>query len=362
MANWFSLVLIGSHWFSWHFNTVFNIPKHSRGVRSRKFRKYLVGAFQARCCGTWRWSLEALEIRWKKPKRAKHMVESHAVTCSHCGSRCHMHVTWHGRTLAVAEMTLIVAARGSSCCRALSPVSNIGCPSDVHRMSIGMSISFSRPIILMDPVSESISVQSNMCIELYRYTSGISVPVYVLHSLSVSSIICLDGTFMSSSVWSGWTSEIDTLIQHTSEIPELSSRWKYQTSHRSTLLFQELPGRGSLLVSSAISSDFFSCPIFDSIKIWFIDYHWLSLIRGFTFRCSISSLSSLLTAFWSLLNRCDLPWFWKLPFHPWQPGVHQNQQKSTKTTTTSVTSLQYVQYVFGDFWLLDFGSSGSFDV
>ena len=73
---------------------------------------------------------------------------------------------------------------------------SIGCPSDVHRMSI----SFSRPIILMDPVSESISVQSNMCIELYRYTSGISVPVYVLHSLSVSSIICLDGTFMSSSV------------------------------------------------------------------------------------------------------------------------------------------------------------------
>lgn len=134
MAHWFSLVLM----ILMPFQYSVQHPEALSGGQVKEISEILGGCFSARSCGScgpWRWSLEALEIRsssQKEEKKKKREKTHGGITCSHrshCGSRCHMHVTWHGRTLAVAEMTLIVAARGSSCCRALSPVSNIGCPS-----------------------------------------------------------------------------------------------------------------------------------------------------------------------------------------------------------------------------------------
>lgn len=117
---------------------------------------------------------------------------------------------------------------------------------------------------------------------------------------------------------------------------------------------------GSLFVSSAISSDFFSCPTFDSIKIWLTitDCHW--------FVDSLSDAPSHFHHFWLLSDRfwiaatcLDFGNFLSILDNLGHTKINKNQQK---TTTTSVTSLRYVQYVFGDFWLLDFGSSGPLHV
>ncbi len=124
MAHWFSWF----SWFSWHFNAAFN-PKHSRGhVKEILGCSYRHIGHVSKILGSF------LEAIFRDSRVRNFKLEPKAWWLTMIASWNHMrsHVTTcHGRTLAVWEMTLIVAARGSSCCRALSPA-----PVE-HRMSIG---------------------------------------------------------------------------------------------------------------------------------------------------------------------------------------------------------------------------------
>lgn len=177
MANWFSLVLIGSHDISIQCSTSRSTPG---------------GSGQGNFGNTWwvlfkmLWDLEVIfRGSGNSMEKAKKSQTHGGVTCSrcsHCGSCCHMHVTWHGRTLAVAEMTLIVAARGSSCCRALSPVEHrmsIGCPSDVHLVQSSHCIDES-----------CIQVHVRAVQDVYRIVYIYIYQRYISRSIFVSFFLC----------------------------------------------------------------------------------------------------------------------------------------------------------------------------
>lgn len=117
-----------------------------------------------------------------------------------------------------------------------------------------------------------------------------------------------------------------------------------------------------LLQSLPISSHVQSLIQSKSDSLTITDCHWFVDSLSDAPSHHVHHFSLLSDRFWIAATCLDFGNFLSILDNLGRTKINKNQQKSTKTTTTSVTSLQYVQYVFGDFWLLDFGSSGSFDV